>query len=177
MDDDGSKSLNWEEFWKGINDFRIRCSQEDARHLFSKFDVNQDGSVDFEEFLRNVTGEMSGNRKEMVRAAFKKFDQDKSGRITLQDIKSMYNASEHPDVKAGKRQEDDVLMEFLDTFDMHHRIRYAGKADHNITLEEFMEYYNNISCLIDDDEYFELMINNAWNLKNRNYSRGWGGHY
>ena len=68
-------------------------------------------------------------------------------------------------------------MEFLDTFDMHHRVRYRGASDHKVTLDEFMEYYTNISCLIDDDEYFELMINQAWNIKSRNYSRGWGGQF
>jgi len=66
-------------------------------------------------------------------------------------------------------------MEFLDTFDMHYRIKHKSQADHTITWEEFLEYYNNISCSIDNDEYFEMMINNSWNLKNRNYSRGWQG--
>jgi len=31
-------------------------------------------------------------------------------------------------------------------------------------MEEFVEYYRNISCGIDDDEYFALMINNSWNV-------------
>lgn len=30
-----------------------------------------------------------------------------------------------------------------------------------------MEYYNNVSASIDDDKYFELMMNNAWNLDNK----------
>lgn len=34
-----------------------------------------------------------------------------------------------------------------------------------MTLEEFVDYYGNISSSIDNDEYFELMINNAWNVK------------
>jgi hypothetical protein len=36
--------------------------------------------------------------------------------------------------------------------------------DHIVTLDEFHEYYNNISASIDDDAYFSLMMNNAWNL-------------
>ena len=31
-------------------------------------------------------------------------------------------------------------------------------------IEEFVEYYRNISCGIDSDEYFALMINNSWNV-------------
>jgi len=116
---------------------------------------------------------MNDFRKELVRTAFKKFDRDGNGRVDINDIKGSYNASQHPDVKSGKRTEDEILMEFLDTFDMHYRIRHKTERDSTVTLEEFIEYYNNISCSIDDDEYFELMINNAWNLKNRNYARGW----
>lgn len=120
---------------------------------------------------------MNETRKELVKSAFTKFDKDGNGRININDIKGTYNASQHPDVKAGKKTEDEVLQEFLDTFDMHYRIRHKNPADHTITWEEFVEYYNNISCSIDNEEYFELMINNSWNLKNRNYSRGWGGKY
>jgi len=31
-------------------------------------------------------------------------------------------------------------------------------------LDEFIEYYNNISCNIPNDSYFDLMISNAWGL-------------
>lgn len=32
----------------------------------------------------------------------------------------VYNAKQHPDVKSGKKNEEEVLGEFLDTFEMHH---------------------------------------------------------
>ncbi len=38
------------------------------------------------------------------------------------------------------------------------------QADGQVTLEEFTEYYTNISASIDNDEYFALMMNNSWNL-------------
>jgi len=31
-------------------------------------------------------------------------------------------------------------------------------------LPEFNEYYNNVSASIDNDQYFELMMINAWKL-------------
>ena len=33
-----------------------------------------------------------------------------------------------------------------------------------ITLAEFEDYYKDISASIDDDDYFELMIRNAWRI-------------
>ena len=39
-----------------------------------------------------------------------------------------------------------------------------------------MEYYNNVSMSIDDDKYFEVMMNSAWNLdKSKVTKKGWGG--
>ena len=44
-----------------------------------------------------------------------------------------------------------------------------------VTYDEFLEYYNNVSCSIDDDRYWELMMTNAWNLNNSSYQKGWKG--
>jgi hypothetical protein len=47
-----------------------------------------------------------------------------------------------------------------------------------VKLDEFIEYYNNISCSIDNDEYFDVMIRNAWNLDNKQQqSKAWKGDY
>ena len=151
----------------------MRITEPDAKQLFNIFDVDWDGRISYDEFLRTIVGEMNEFRKELVRAAFKKFDKDGNGRVELNDIKNTYSATNHPDVRAGRKTEDDILMEFIDTFDLHHRMRHQSAKDHAVTLEEFTEYYNNVSCSIDNDETFELMINNAWNLKNWNYARGW----
>ena len=45
-------------------------------------------------------------------------------------------------------------------------------------MDEFMEYYNHISASIgkhyaDDDRYFDLMMNNAWNFEGKSYEKGW----
>lgn len=50
--------------------------------------------------------------------------------------------------------------------------------DQSVTQDEFNEYYNHISASIgrgyvDDDRYFELMMNNAWNFDNKTYQKGW----
>ena len=37
----------------------------------------------------------------------------------MNDIRGVYNAKNHPDVKSGKKTEDDILGEFLDTFEIH----------------------------------------------------------
>lgn len=81
-------------------------------------------------------------------------------------------------MKSGKKTEDEILCEFLDTFEDHHA-DVAGNEDSRdgvITHEEWCEYYNNVSMSVDDDAYFEAMMNSTWNLKgDRVTKKGWGG--
>jgi hypothetical protein len=93
-----------------------------------------------------------------VHLAFDILDKDGSGAIDPDDVISVYNASKHPDVVAGRKTEEDVLQEFLHTFDV------GGEVDGKVTKQEFENYYANISASIDNDDYFELMIRNVWHI-------------
>ena len=158
-----------------MKDYRVNVTPDEGRKLFRIFDVNGDGSISYDEFLRMVIGEMNQPRKNLVKRAFDKIDKNRNGIVELDDLKGVYNAKNHPDVKLGKKTEEEVLSEFLDTFEMHYSLLHPGSRDKRISFDEFIEYYNNVSMSIEDDRYFELMITNAWNLNNVSYSKGWGG--
>ena len=122
---------------------------------------------------------MNERRKNIVLKAFQSLDKNGNGIIELDDIRDTYNAKNHPDVKSGKKTEDEVLAEFLDTFEYEFNLLSEEKTDDNkVSLEEFVEYYNNISLSIEDDDYFEEMIISAYNLDNRrNNKKYWSGEY
>jgi len=42
-----------------------------------------------------------------------------------------------------------------------------------VTMEEFVDYYMDVSASIDDDEYFELMMRNAWHISG---GEGWSAN-
>jgi len=94
------------EFKKAIKDFRVGISEKDAERLFSIFDRDRSNKISYDEFLRTVRGEMNFFRKGLCEKAFKIMDKDRSGVLSIDDIKGVYNASKHPDVKAGKKTED-----------------------------------------------------------------------
>ena len=174
MDDNDSGTLDVQEFWKALCDFRLPVSPEECRKLFDLFDLNEDGEISYDELMRAVAGEMSPIRKAFVMKAFKKVDKDGSGILDIKDIQGTYNAKEHPDVKKGTKTEDEVLSEFLDTFELHHSLKHPEDKDRKVTPKEFLEYYTNVGSCIDNDQYFELMITNAWNLNDKQYTKGWG---
>ena len=121
---------------------------------------------------------MNPRRVAVAKKAFAILDKDKSGKIDINDIRQSYNAKQHPDVQSGKKTEDDILTEFLDTFEDHFSdIKgHSDSRDGIIVMKEWLEYYNNVSMSIDRDDYFELMMNKAWNLDgSRVTQKGWGG--
>jgi Ca2+-binding EF-hand superfamily protein len=178
LDDNGNGTLEIQEFWKGLCDFRLKFNQDECRKLFDLFDANDDGVLDFDELIQAIKGQMSPSRKEIVKKAFNKMDGNSNGVLEIDDIRQSYNALNHPDVKSRKKTEEEVLQEFLETFEAHRQMTKGDvssiKGDGKVTLNEFMDYYSNISASIDDDEYFKLMMTNAWNLDNKSYGKAWG---
>lgn len=78
----------------------------------------------------------------------------------------------------GRKTEEQVLGEFLETFEQHHNLRNGRQADGRVTIDEFVEYYTNVSASIDNDMYFSQMMNQAWNLSGdattyQKYEKGW----
>jgi hypothetical protein len=54
----------------------------------------------------------------------------------------------------------------LETFEAHHLLR-TTKDDVEVTKNEFIEYYKNISACIDDDKIFFLIVNTTSGLKSQ----------
>merc|ERR1719450_1026385 len=160
-----------------MNDFMLGFNQGQVNALFDYFDVDSSGTISYDEFLRSVRGPMNMARKKTVAKAFKKLDKDGNGWIDINDVRGVYNATRHPDVLSGKKTEDQILQEFLETFETAHAMRNNDTPNYVVTKEEFEEYYNNISASIDDDSYFQLMMENAWKLTERSRqgdgTKGW----
>jgi len=90
--------------------------------------------------------------------AFNIVDADRTGIIELKELSSKYNTSKHPEVLAGKKSHTDVMREFMGMWDSE------TAPDGKLTFPQFLDYYRDISASIDSDEYFELMIRNAWHI-------------
>ena len=94
---------------------------------------------------------MSARRKELVTRAFALLDTSGDGVVTVDEVASKYDASRHPDVRAGRKTTAEVLTEFIGNFE-------GAERDGKLTRREFEDYYANVSASIDDDNYFALMV-------------------
>ena len=54
MDDDHNRTLNQEEFFKGIKESGLKLSDEEAKEVFRRFDKDNSGGINFDEFLRGI---------------------------------------------------------------------------------------------------------------------------
>jgi Ca2+-binding EF-hand superfamily protein len=68
---------------------------------------------------------MNKNREVLVLKAFDILDKDGNGVLELSDLKGVYSATKHPLVISGEKTEKQVLLEFLETFEIHHNTMHG----------------------------------------------------
>ncbi|KAL0201790.1 hypothetical protein M9458_004977, partial [Cirrhinus mrigala] len=110
MDDDGSKSLNFQEFKKGLEDYGVSVGKDKAQQIFAMMDKDGSGTINFDEFLEKLRPPMSSARRQ-------KFDKTGDGVVTVADLQGVYNSKHHPKYKSGEWTEEQVFHSFLENFD------------------------------------------------------------
>ena len=154
MDRNRNGSLSPVEFKYAMRDYGLTLSEIEVTQIVKHFDTNKDGQLSFDEFLRAIRGSLNPRRLDMVHQAYAVLDKDGSGQVTIDDIRIAYDVSFHPDFQSGRKTADEVLSDFMTVWETH-------KRDGIVTIEEFEDYYKDLSASIDNDDYFELMIRNA----------------
>ena len=163
MDDSGDKQLTKDELYYGLRDYGVDLTPREMKVVMTYFDRDKSGTISFDEFLRGIRGDMNPRRLALVNQAFDILDKTGDGEVTVEDLRDVYSVEKHPGVLEGKLTPDQALAEFLDQWD-------TVDKDGIVTREEFAEYYAGISASIDGDDYFELMIRNAWHISG---GEGW----
>jgi len=162
MDDNGNGTLSPGEFLNGMMDMGINLTEDEITKAMLLFDRNQDGVISFDEFLRTLRGKMSTRRVDLVDLAIDQLNKAGAGNVSMADLMDCYDVSENPDVISGKMSPQEAIEEFAKQWDKD--------SSGVITRDEFLDYYKDVSASVDDDDYFELMIRNAWHISG---GEGW----
>lgn len=157
MDKDGDHRLSKDELKLGLQKFGIDVNFHEIDCLFSYFDTDRSGCISSDEFLVGMRGDINPRRLGLIHTAFDLLDKDGSGQVTLEELQTAYDCSKHPDVISGKLTEKEALQLFARQWE-------TDEPDGIITRAEFENYYKNVSASIDSDDYFELMMRNAWHI-------------
>jgi hypothetical protein len=141
------------------------------------------GSVDAGALVGALCGgALPAARREVVDAAWRRVaDAAAAGRGVsprgtfpprLADFRDLYAASAHPDVRAGKRSEEDALTEFLETFGGPTFVNEAASgavggpaADAPVTEAGFRAYYAAVGAHVDSDAHFAAVLFDTWGLQ------------
>jgi Ca2+-binding EF-hand superfamily protein len=102
---------------------------------------------------------MTKRRVNIVARAFSLLDKDGSGQITVEDVKHLYDPSHHKDFIDGRKTKEEVIEEFLDSFD-----GARGNNDGVISKKEWDDYYTDLSMSLPTDDYFVAMMESVWGI-------------
>mmetsp|Transcript_20978 Transcript_20978/g.18603 ORF Transcript_20978/g.18603 Transcript_20978/m.18603 type:complete len:160 (+) Transcript_20978:151-630(+) len=155
-----TKKLDIVEFGEALAVYGVFPTKVELQVLMKYYDADGDGNIGYEEFLRGLREDLTEGRKELVEKAFSIMDKDGSGIIQINDIKDIYDVSFNKDFQEGTKTKEEVLEEFLDSFD-----GLKGNDDGQISHHEWMDYYTDLSMSIPSEEYFELMMKQVWGIE------------
>ncbi len=159
-------TINFDLFDQYLKDYRIPISEEDEKKIFEKFDINKSGLINYDNLVNEIIGELNDFRQDLIIKIFEKFDPNQSGFAYLSDIRNGFNEKNHPHVLSGKKNEQEVLSEFLDNLDYYFNLLNQNKLndDGMIEIKDFIEFYKIISGSIENDKEFENIVCSVWDL-------------
>eukprot|EP01062_Namystynia_karyoxenos_P011285 TRINITY_DN14030_c0_g1_i1.p1 TRINITY_DN14030_c0_g1~~TRINITY_DN14030_c0_g1_i1.p1 ORF type:complete len:394 (+),score=149.28 TRINITY_DN14030_c0_g1_i1:81-1184(+) len=164
MDGNGNKKLERSEMAAGLAEVGVELTPDELEMVMVFFDYDGDGTVSATEFLRQVRGKMNHWRRQLVEMAYRELDPNGDGELTLAEAKQLFNSQQHPAVVSGERTQEEVLADFIAAWDKD--------GDGALSLDEFLDYYKDVSTQVEDDKEFEALVRGTWCIPESRRKRG-----
>ena len=157
-DTSGRLSLNSKEAARGLQQCNVLATEAEMAILIGSLDRSGTGEVPVKDLVANLRGEMSERRLVLVDKAFHLLEKlSPKGHVRLGSILSLYDASNHPLVKAGTTSVEKAREDFGWRWD-------AKDPNEIIEQQEFRDYYTDLSGEIASDITFEQTVRNTWHV-------------
>lgn len=167
----GYVSLN--QLHEALVEYNVQIHSEDLNIAWQVLDQDMTGYLSHYTLLRSLFGEMNPVRHGQFRTLVRKLDTQKTGFIQTNEIYKYYRMAKHPRVLSGAMKEEDLKKNFLSCFELlmpsqiPEFFELSTSTDTKspiISYEQFEEYYNGLSIVVDTDDDFAKILKNSWNL-------------
>jgi len=138
----------------------------DIKILFDLFDKNKVGIIHYDDLINKIVGKMNDKRKELVIKIYKDLIED-GEYVSIKKMKCRFNCYKHPDVLKGNKTHEEAYGDFLECIQIYKEYICNINQNNNdfFNLNEFFQYFNQISMYIEDDSDFDLLIFGCWDIK------------
>ena len=149
----------------------INLPKSAIKNIFNNFILKNNRTyLDFSAFFRNYKKELNQNKLESVEQAFSNIDINGNDKVPINLIRKQFKANKHPDVLNGLKKEEDIILEFLDCFNINFEIMNLDfkieKGINNtrfVNFEIFANFYEYVSYIYPNDKEFENIVYLSWN--------------
>ena len=161
-----SGQISPDDFTTIFQTYNLDFSSSDIQNIFQQFDTNQTGSINYDLLMNNLIGQMNERRRLSVQKVFDNFNKNEQGEVLLSEIKQKYNSGRHPEVVRGRKRREEEFGEFLDKLEIFREYNDNLKMSYSTTMNfnEFLRFYSEISMSIKDDNLFDNILYNCWNV-------------
>ena len=158
--------ISLDDFITIFQTYNLNFTNSEIQNIFQIYDSNQTGNINYDILLNNLIGQMNERRLFTIKKVFDTFNKNENGEVLLSEIKQKYNPSRHPDVINEKKNQEEVYGDFLDKLEIfrEYNDNLKGNFSKAMNFNEFTMFYNEISMNIKDDNLFDYILSNCWDL-------------
>ena len=165
IDTENTQEVDYSTFKTICDKFDFQLNEEEIKELFLAFTKEETTKVNYDEFIRILRGELNPNRKELVEKVFKSLNEENKEGLSIEEIFGLYNPEGSFEFLYLKESKENAKKIFEETFNENHI--YLNGVEGKIKLvdlDEFIDYYESVSLMIQDEEVFREIILKSWNL-------------
>lgn len=151
--------LDRNELRKAIARLGVLLSPNETDVLMKRFDTTGNNVVCAQDFLAELRGTMPLARMQAVIYAYQQLSIEGRGSVEFKDMCSLFclNAATIPDVVDGVLQREEAVLDFESCWPGR-----MGCKVGTVTLDEFVEYYADVSPAEESDERFCKLLQQSW---------------
>lgn len=82
--------------------------------------------------------------------------------INSEDLENMFKPAKHFQVAKGEKTADECFDDFADRLDLYGRLGGYDFQNGEMTYDEYMEFWDNISSLLRDNTVFSKLVNECF---------------